>query len=255
MAGILYAMTLIVTKSFQLAVYMKGNQSADKLALVLPGRLDTKDYAHMRSHVDFLASQGYLALSFDPPGTWESPGDITLYTMSNYIKATNELIEHFGNRPTFIMGHSRGSSIATYVATTNPHVTSFVSIMCSLAPNAYLKGAAPEWEKQGYLVEMRDLPPGGGPEEKRYELPYAFFEDSKQYDLAEGLKQCTKPKLFLLGKHDVLATPAKVRALYNIAAEPKHLYELDSDHDYRLHTHLIDEVNKIIGTFLGGNDV
>jgi len=241
---------VIKTPSFTLATYQQGNQQSGMLALVLPGRLDTKDYAHMHSHVDMLAARGYLALSFDPPGTWESPGGLELYTMTNYIKAVNELIEHFGNRPTFIMGHSRGSSIATYVATTNPHVTALVSIFCSLAPGAYRNSSSSDWEKQGYLVEMRDLPPGGGPETKRYDLPYAFFEDSKQYDLADGLKACTKPKLFILGKHDELATPDKVRALYDIAAEPKELYELDSDHDYRLHPELIEEVNKVIGRFL-----
>lgn len=243
-------MTFITTASYKLAVYMQGDEQAGKLALVLPGRLDTKDYAHMRSHVDLLASRGYLALSFDPPGTWESPGGLELYTMTNYIKAANELIEHFGNRPTFIMGHSRGSGIATLVAITNPHVTSFISIMSSLSPGAFRNATAPEWQKQGYLEELRDLPPGGGPKVKRYRLPYAFFEDSKKYDLAEGLQQCTKPKLFMLGMRDVLATPAKVRASYDIAAEPKELYELDSDHDYRLHPKLIDEVNTVVGKFL-----
>jgi hypothetical protein len=43
---------------------MKGDQDAAKLALVLPGRLDTKDYAHMVSAVDFLSARGYLAVSF-----------------------------------------------------------------------------------------------------------------------------------------------------------------------------------------------
>jgi len=243
-------MSLLATKSFSLAVYMQGNERADKLALVLPGRLDTKDYAHMRSHVDFLASRGYLALSFDPPGTWESPGGIGLYTMTNYIKAANELIAHFGNRPTLMVGHSRGSSIATYVGTTNPHVVAFVSIFCPLAPGAYQGAVNEEWRRQGYITEMRDLPPGGGPEVKRYKLPYAFFEDQKQYDLADGLQRCTKPKLFFLGTRDALAPPDTVRALYNIAAEPKRLHELDSDHDYRLHQHLIDEVNKELENFL-----
>ena len=103
---------LVKTKNFKLAVYTKGNPNSAKLALVLPGRLDTKDYVHMRSHVNYMASKGYFALSFDPPGTWESPGDITLYTMTNYLKAINELIDHFDNKPTFVMGHSRGASMA-----------------------------------------------------------------------------------------------------------------------------------------------
>lgn len=243
-------MALISTPSFKLAVYTRGDQNADKLALVLPGKLDTKDYANMRGHVDYLASKGYLAMSFDPPGTWESPGGIELYTMTNYIKAVNELIEHFGNRPTFIMGHSRGSTIATLVATTNPHVEALVSVFCSLSPSAYRNATNEEWRQRGYETSMRDLPPGGGAEVKRFDLPYAFFEDQCNYDLADGLQICTKPKLFILGTRDQLATPEKVRAIYEVAAEPKQLYELDSDHDYRMHPELIDEVNGVIGKFL-----
>src|SRR3989344_7326448 len=103
---------MIKTSSFELAEYQQGDTNSSKLALVLPGKLDTKDYPHMRSHVDFLAGKGYLAVSFDPPGTWESPGDISLYTMTNYLRSVNELIEHFGNKPTFVMGHSLDGALA-----------------------------------------------------------------------------------------------------------------------------------------------
>jgi len=44
-------MDLIKTKDFDLAMYAKGDSSSPKVALVLPGKLDTKDYHHMRSHV------------------------------------------------------------------------------------------------------------------------------------------------------------------------------------------------------------
>lgn len=84
---------MVKTKSFDLAVYKNGDEYASKVALVLPGKLDTKDYASMRSHVDFLAGKGFFALSFDPPGTWESPGDIGLYTTTSYIQASNKQVE------------------------------------------------------------------------------------------------------------------------------------------------------------------
>src|SRR3990167_9150866 len=118
---------MIKTNSFTLATYQKGNPDSKKLALVLPGKLDTKDYAHMRSHVDFLANLGFFALSFDPPGTWESPGDISLYTTTNYLKAIDELIKHFGNKPTFIMGHSRGASISMMGASRNSKIMAYAA--------------------------------------------------------------------------------------------------------------------------------
>src|SRR3989344_6890230 len=199
---------LIKTDSFTLAAYSKGNPNSEKFALVLPGKLDTKDYAHMKSHVVYLSNMGYFALSFDPPGTWESPGDISKYSMTNYLKAINELIKYYGNKPTFIMGHSRGASMAILSGLRNPCIGSFASIFSSLMVEGYKdKSDTALWKKQGYLLEKRDLPPGGGPKVKEFKLPYSFFEDQLKYNMTESLQHSRKPKLFFLGKHDVLATP------------------------------------------------
>lgn len=244
-------MGIIKTKSFRLATYSKGDESAKKLALVLPGQLDPKDYPHMISHVKYLAKKGFYALSFDPPGTWESPGDIELYTTTNYLKAINELIEYFGNKHTFLFGHSRGGSLAMLAGITNPNVFSFAAIMSGYTydPKIHTRYNDPEWKDKGYKESWRDLP--DSPKEKRlFKLPYSFVEDQMQYDMAEGLSKCTKPKLFILGTRDTTAVPKLVRGAYDIAAEPKELYEIDSDHDYRYHPQLIEEVNKVIGNFL-----
>ena len=244
-------MKLVKTKSFEIAIYQKGDENSKKLALVLPGKLDTKDYAHMRSHVDFLSERGFLALSFDPPGTWESPGGISLYTMTNYLKAINELIEYFGNLPTFIIGHSRGASMSIVAGLENPHITSFVPIFSSLTIEGMKdKSDINTWKKLGYQVAKRDIPPGGGPKVKEFKLPFNFYLDQLKYNVSEDLKNSKKPKLFFLGVHDDLATPEVVKELYDLASEPKELYELDSDHDYRLHKHLIEEVNQAVGRFL-----
>src|SRR3989338_10282910 len=103
---------IIKTKSFELAVFTRGSENSNKLAILIPGRLDTKDYAHNTSHVEYLSKHGFYALSFDPPGTWESSGKIEEYNTTNYIKAINELIEYFGNKPTLLVGHSRGASVS-----------------------------------------------------------------------------------------------------------------------------------------------
>lgn len=241
-------MNIIQTASFQLAVYQQGNEQADKFALVLPGRLDTKDYAHMHSHVDSLAERGYLALSFDPPGTWESPGGIELYTTTNYLKAVDELIEYFGNKPTLLVGHSRGGSNAMLAGTANPHVTHFVAVMSHTGPTTVELPKAGEPTKISY----RDVPPGTSrtKEQKAFALPATYFEDQAQYDATEALKDCTKPKLFFYGTEDVLVSRDDVRKVYEAAGEPKTIHELNTEHDYRLHPEIIDEVNEVIGKFL-----
>jgi hypothetical protein len=241
---------IISTPSFKLAVYMRGDKKSDKLALAMPGLLDTKDYAHLRSHVDFLATKGFLALSFDPPGTWESPGDISLYTVTNYLKAINELIEHFGNKPTFLMGHSRGATMSMFAGCTNPHVFAFAPVMSTHINGAYEGTVDEDWKKAGVANHLRDLPPGGGQKVKPFALPYSFFEDQIKHDMTEELSRCTKPKLFIYGNRDDGATPERVKEIYDIAAEPKEIYELDSDHNYRFHKALIDEVNRVVGKFL-----
>jgi len=243
-------MNLIQTKNFQLATYSAGDKNSFKFALVLPGKLDTKDYPHMRNHVDFLAGKGYFALSFDPPGTWESPGDIKLYTTTNYLKAINELIEYFENRPTFVMGHSRGGSLAMLAGINNPYIIRFASIMSYYSFNPDIHGGYPdnEWKKTGYKLASRDIP--NSSVKKEFKLPYSYLEDQILYDMSDGLKKSTKPKLFVFGKKDVLVKPEIVKKAYEIASAPKKLRDLDSGHDYRWNSNSIKEVNNLVEDFL-----
>lgn len=241
-------MQLLKTKSFQLAVFAAGDKKAQKIALVLPGRLDTKDYAHMRAHVDFLASRGYYALSFDPPGTWESPGGINLYTEPNYLRAALEVIELLGNRPTLAMGHSRGGKIAMELGVQAPAVTHIIAAMSIFGPASTPQDAI----TTGHHISFRDLPPGdpNNTHSKRFDLPLSYFQDTMKY---EGLDTCVVPKLFFVGRNDPIVRPELVRETYRLAGEPKQLHELDSDHDYRYHPQLIAEINKMVGSFLDHN--
>jgi pimeloyl-ACP methyl ester carboxylesterase len=239
---------VIKTKSFELAVYAKGDERAPKLAIVIPGRLDTKDYVHMKSHVDYLASRGYYALSFDPPGSWESPGGIRLYTTSNILQVINELIELYGSRPTLLVGHSRGGSNAMLAGTTNPHVTHFVAIMSHTGPTTV---GLPS-DENASSPTTRDLPPGTERTSERvpFDLPYSYFADQLQYDSLPALKECAKPKLFFYGTKDVLVSKENVESAYAASAGPKMIHPLETEHDYRLSPAHINEVNTVIGSFL-----
>jgi len=241
---------IIKTKSFELAIYQKGSENSEKLALVLPGKLDTKDYAHMRNHVEMLAGLGFYALSFDPPGTWESPGDISLYNTTNYLKAVDELIGYFGNKQTFLMGHSRGASIALIAGVKNKRVMTFCPIMPSFTENGFDKTVEENWKKSGYKLSKRELPPGNGEEVREFKLPYSFFEDQIKYEWSEEFTKCSKPKLVIIGKHDVTVPTDEVREIYKKLSEPKELYELDWDHNYRHSPEKIAEVNKVTENFL-----
>lgn len=241
-------MEIVKTKSFELAIISQGDKNASKMAIVIPGRLDTKDYAQNPSHIKYLTSKGYFALSFDPPGSWDSPGTLDFYSTTNYIKAVNELIEYFGNKPTLLMGHSRGGTVAMLAGPNNPHVTHMVSVNSSYGGPVDVDAPVPGEIRVSY----RDLPPGTTrtKEQKRFDLPYHYFEDSEKYNALEGLKTCTKPKLFFYGTKDEMSTEKIVRHMYDVSAEPKMIHELNTEHDYRLHPEIIDEVNEIVGKFL-----
>ena len=242
-------MDIIKTKSFELAINTKGSEVSQKLAIVLPGRLDTKDYASCKSHIEYLADKGYFAVSFDPPGTWDSPGGIELFTTTNYIKAVGEVIEYYGNKPTLLLGHSRGGSTASLAGAQHPHVIGLVCIMSSYgAPSA----PNPKAVVAGVQMEYRDLPPGIQKTDKKKEfaLPLSYFTDGEQYDVLGVLKTCTKPKLLFYGIYDKFNSPERVKEVYGIIPEPKMIHELNSEHDYRYHPEIITEVNKTLGKFI-----
>lgn len=239
-------MTMIKTNNFELAAYAKGDPNASRVAILLPGRLDTKDYPHMRSHVDFFATMGFCALSFDPPGTWESPGDISLYTMTNWLQAIDEVIEKLDNRPTVLMGHSRGGTMAMIAGSSNESVTHIIAVMSHPGPSE----PDEEIKKKGYYESFRDVPLVEDAEEKRFELPVGYFEDAAQYDAMPYLQESKKPKLFFLGTDDVIVDPMEIKSMFERSAEPKELHELRCGHDYRRHPEMIQEVEDVVERFL-----
>ncbi len=241
-------MEIIKTKSFELAAFTRGNTDAKRVAVLLPGRLDTKDYVSFKSHADYLAGRGFFVVAFDAPGTWESPGSINLFTTTNYLKATNEIIEYFGNRPTLLLGHSRGASVAI-LASVNPAVIGIIPVMANYgAPTEPVEKDI----ERGYKISYRDLPPGDSKtkEQKKFELPIAYWTDGKQYNPSEVIKQCAKPKLVVYSTDDDFTPVDVVKKLYEEIPEPKMILEVHCTHDYRYSTDAIQKVNVEIGRFL-----
>jgi pimeloyl-ACP methyl ester carboxylesterase len=241
---------IIKTKSFELAVLARGDRNAKKLALLLPGRLDTKDYACFSSHADYLAKHGFYAVAFDPPGTWESPGSIGLYTTTIYIQAVNELIEYFGSRPTLLIGHSRGAAVSIF-ASSNLAVVGIVPIMANFGePTAPGEYAA----RKGYKMSYRDLPPGTSitKEQKEFKLPIAYWEDGEQYNAGKILMAYKKPKLLIYGTHDEFTPTEVAEKLFSDVPEPKIIVKVVCDHDYRYRPDVVQQINEEIGKFVNG---
>ncbi|MBU1071528.1 alpha/beta hydrolase [Patescibacteria group bacterium] len=242
-------MAIVKTKSFQLGVNSKGDPNSKRLAIALPGRLDTKDYECFNKHLEYLANKGFYAVSFDPPGTWESPGGIELFSTTNYIKAVNELIEYYGNKPTLLLGHSRGGATSTLAGTSNQHVIGLVLINPSLGSPT---PPSPEMREAGVYIDHRDLPPGTKRTEQKREFRASlnYFEDGAKYNDAETLRTCTKPKIIFYATEDEFNSPEEVETLFSSVPEPKELYKIECTHDYRLYPKVVEEINEVMGSFI-----
>lgn len=246
---------MIQTHNFHLAVYAQGNETAEKVAIVLPGFLDSKNHSHMKSHVEYLATKGFYALSFDPLGTWESDGRIEQYTMTNWLLAIKEIIEYYGSRPTFTLGTSRGGSMAMLAAIHCPEVFAFAAIMskASYAPAVSTIHPIAEWKAAGYR-EFAVTNPIRRNEKCHFKIPYSVVEDTQQYDMTADLRVLHKPKLFIAGLQDTTVTADVVQTAYDQAAQPKKFITVDSDHLYRRRPEIIAEINQAVGEFLDGVD-
>lgn len=242
-------MPTVKTKHFEVSVYEAGSIKAPKLALILPGRLESKDYAHIRSHAATLAALGYQTVALDPPGSWESPGSTADYTITNYLAAANDLIDHYGNKPTLLIGHSLGGSVAILTAAENPAVVGIVLLMTAVRTGQPQPDI--EWQEKGAITFDRDAPPGDRPglKQRHFELPYSYYENAQQYDTKAALVRCKQPKLFIAGIYDAQVPLELARQTVAIAPEPKQFIEVPSYHGYRYSEAGVKEIDKLIGTF------
>jgi len=234
------------------AVIHHPTKDDGKLAILLPGYLDTKGHKHMRHHAKALAKHGLTAVRFDPAGTWESGGEIEQYSITQYLKDVSAVVAFMYTKNNYdncvIIGHSLGGLVAIQYASQDQRVSEVISIM---SPQTMKLSAQLEKELQhgGVRVSHRDIP--GKKEEKEFRVPYPMFEDAKQYDTAKILPHIQIPKLFIAGELDDKVVPSKVRELHDAACSPKKFAVLHNiGHDYRHNTKEIEVVNREIVDFL-----
>lgn len=244
-------MRLITTKSFEIAINEYGDNSSEKFCILMPGRLDTKDYINFVSHGKFLARLGYHVVAIDPPYTWDSPGDLRGYTTSAYVRAINELIEYFGNKKTTLVGHSRGGATAM-LSSNNKHIKGIV-----LVNAAYGSPTPPDKSrlKGGCLLENRDIPPGNKRTKKQIEfmLPMEYFKDGESHDPIDALKAFDGAKLIIHANQDEFVSLDKVKTVFAELSGPKTFLKIDCTHDYRLFPKVIEQVNKSLKKFIESN--
>jgi len=220
----------------------------NRLAILCPGYLDTKDYAHLAALATRLTEKGYTVVRFDPTGTWESEGNISEYTTTQYLADIEYVLDYMvkkdGYSYVLLGGHSRGGQVSILFAAGNPKINAVLGLMPSLG--RVEKSEREEWKNVGVRISKRDLP-GDRTQTTEFKVPFSHRQDREQYDTLEAVKKIHAPIVLVAGELDDIVEPNEVKEIFDKANEPKRFVLIEGiGHDYRLNDTEIAKVNSRI---------
>lgn len=227
------------------AVLSRSTKSYNRLAILCPGYLDTKDYAHLTALAERLTEKGYDVVRFDPTGTWESEGDISEYSTTQYLADIKSVLEYMVNKNGYdhvlLGGHSRGGQVSILFAADNPKINAVLGIMPS--QGRVDEEDKKEWRDAGIRLSKRDLPNDRN-KTIEFAVPYSHMQDREQYLTLEAVKKVHVPIVLVAGALDDIVEPLEVKEIFDAANEPKRFVLIeDIGHDYRLNESEIAKVN------------
>lgn len=230
------------------AVVHYPQAETEKLAILCPGFLDSKDYAHLVGLAGELSDQGYTVVRFEPTGTWESEGDTSDYTTTQYLEDVKNILEYMLQQKNYthilLGGHSRGGKVSMLYAARDPRISVVLGIMPS--SGVYEGEMREQWQRDGERISQRDVP-GKESEKREYRVPFQHVLDHDQYNTLEEVMKIKVPLLLIAGESDDMVTPEDVEELFGSANEPKSFQVIpDIGHNYRHYEKEISMVNKKI---------
>lgn len=229
------------------AIHYPENETGN-LAILCPGYLDSKDYIHLVGLAAALSKQGYVAVRFEPTGTWGSEGDISDYTNSQYLEDIKNVLEYMLSQASYkqilLGGHSRGGQVSILYAARDSRISIVLGIMPSSGP---IQGQRrEEWQKNGTKAFQRDLP-NDKDKKREFRVPFKHVLDRDQYNAASDAKKIKSPIILIAGALDEIVPPNVVKGIFENANEPKDFLIIPNiRHDYRHNDNEIKIVNKII---------
>jgi len=232
------------------AVVHYSKNKTDKLAILCSGYLDSKDYDHLKILSEDLAKEGYTAVRFDPIGTWESDGDISDYTTTQYLVDIKNVLEYMLKQNPFkhilIGGHSRGGKVSILYATRDRRVSGVLGIMPSSLYMNKNDERVIEAKKIGFSISFRDLPEDKK-QKREFRVPYSHFQDNLKYNSPKDVKKIKVPLILIAGELDKLVAPESVKEIFEKANEPKKFILIPGiGHDYRKNPSEVRLVNSKI---------
>ena len=215
-----------------------------KLALLLPGYIESPDYRHLVVIDDKLTELGYTTVRVDACNLWQT-GDVQNYTTTNYIKQVKNIIESYESPyPTeiILVGHSLGAAVAIFVAQTYPKIT---KIICLGLPIS-LNNSDYKWAT-GVRISKKDLPEDNT-KFREFQVPASVLEDRLQYSVSDSLKSLKIPVFIVMGQEDPLL--AEVETVTKDLGFIKFITIKNMGHDFRQSEELCHLVATEIKNFL-----
>jgi putative redox protein len=217
-------------KARRLSIFVQQAGEADKLAILLPGFLDSAEYPHLADLSSRLTGAGYIVVRFDPPGTWSNAGEISEYNITNYVEAVAAINgwaqKKFKTKKCLLAGHSFGGVAAIVAATELSDVDCVAAIMSP----AYLTGAL-NWQADKPRESVRQ-DPHNLRQTRKFVVPYEFARDIAGCDVPSLAASLNCPALFIAGELDATVLPGEVEELARKAKKGKYLLLKGVQHGY-----------------------
>lgn len=201
-----------------------------KLALLLPGYLDSPDFLHMKVFEKRLKEIGYTAERLDPCNLWKT-GDVNNYSVTNYIKQIKDRIDYYkGQHPdeVVLIGHSLGAFTSIIAGNLFSEVTKIVS----LCPPLSIENLGKKWEGKPSRISKRNLP-DDTTKYREFDVPLTFVEDARKYSAIEAVHEIKKPLMIFIGMADTSVSPKETEILVSNAINPYVIRMKEIGHDFR----------------------
>lgn len=229
------------------------DKRVDKLAVLCPGYLDSKDYSGLTDLANRLAKEGYTTVRFDPTGVWDSEGDISQYTTTQYLIDIKAVVDYMLKERHFkhilIGGHSRGGQMALLYAASDQRISVVLGIMPSSSLSKKEERGDQrinDWKATGFSVSTRDLP-SKREVRRTFKVPITHLDDLRKYDVLKEVKKIRVPILLIAGELDVSCPPDTIKEIFDYANEPKKFLVIPKiGHNYRLNEKEVELVDKKI---------
>jgi len=218
-----------------------------KVALLLPGFLDSPDYLHLKTFEKGLKVMGYSVERLDACGLWTT-GDVKNYTISNFLKQIRERVDFYKSQnpeEILLLGHSNGGFTAIVAGARIPEITKIIS----LCPPPDKKESAHKWGESGVRVSRRDLPDNPNTF-REFAIPSSHIEDALQYSAVEDIKYISKPLMIFIALEDIVVAPKLIEEIVSNANNPYVVRQPNMGHDFRHSQAECDLVMKEIEKFL-----